>query len=82
MGSNPVLLGLGIKQQGLGWHTKAVESFSSVLEDDPLNVEALFRRGISLFRLGLFDLCSEDFSIATEIAPSYKYIESAIRNLR
>ena len=62
----------GVRLQQLGSHEEAISAFSKVLELDPLNVDALIRRGESLRKLGLFDMSAEDFMTADEVNRSFK----------
>lgn len=59
----------GTLQQCLGRHEKAINDFTVVLKQEPLNTEALFRRGVSLRLLSLYEAAAEDFLTAQEIEP-------------
>ncbi len=67
-------LDVGIEHQRGNSHEDAVLAFTALLDEDPLHIEALFRRGLSLRSLGFFDLSAEDFMTVKEASPSNDYL--------
>lgn len=69
MVNSEVYLARGTLHQCLGQHGKAVHDFTKVLSDEPLNTEALFRRGVSFRLLKFYEAAAEDFLTAREVEP-------------
>lgn len=55
--------------QVIGEHEKALEDFTRILELQPTNARALFRRGFSFKALKLYEEAAEDFEAAKEFEP-------------
>ena len=59
----------GAVYQCLGDHERAVADFTHVISGEPTNIKALFRRGVSLKILRLYDAAAEDFMVSHELEP-------------
>jgi len=55
--------------QVIGEHDKALIDFTHVLDMQPTNARAMFRRGFSFKAKGLYEEAAEDFEAAKEFAP-------------
>merc|ERR1712151_375909 len=52
-----------------GEHEKALHDFSRVIDMQPTNARAMFRRAFSFKAQGLYEEAAEDFEAAKEFAP-------------
>ncbi|KAF4657577.1 hypothetical protein FOL47_008384 [Perkinsus chesapeaki] len=55
--------------QACGEHEKALRAFSAVLDLQPLNARAMFRRAFSFKALKMFEEAAEDYEAARELEP-------------
>lgn len=55
--------------QIVGEHKRALDDFSKVIDMQPTNARAMFRRAFSFKAEGLYEAAAEDFEAAKEFAP-------------
>lgn len=77
----PKAMKLGMEAYNQGDYIAAIPYFNIVLNDDPLNEDALFYRGDSYFRLENYDMALQDMYTLIDMGDS-KYMESADETIR
>jgi choline-sulfatase len=64
-------ISLGVNQRRLGKKREAVENFSEVLKQDPLNVRAHFDLAVSHYEMGQLEEAQKELKATLTIAPYY-----------
>lgn len=79
--SAPKAMKLGMEAYNQGDYTDAIPYFNLVINDNPMDEDALFYRGDSYFRLKNYDLALQDMYTLIDMGDS-KYMESAEETIR
>ena len=60
----------------------AIKNCSKVLEQEPKNIKALYRRGSAYIEINKLDLAEEDFKKGLETEPDNKLLREHLRKVR
>ena len=74
-------MSLGLNDQGCNGHDDAAREFRQILKADPLNVQAHFDLGLSLFELHQADDAAKELQAALAIAPYYTRAEELLGSI-
>jgi peptidylprolyl isomerase len=66
----------------MGDYPSAIGNAAKVLEKEPANVKALYRRGLSRIKTGILDLAKQDLMAAYKLDPENKPVKAELKKLK
>jgi len=63
-------------------YSSAIANCGKVLDKEPSNVKALYRRGLSRLKIGILDLAKKDLMAAYKVDPESKPVKAELKRLK